>query len=626
MKSLMNGSLDELLNYEIYKGNNVIGYNYEEIIQISTLSNQIKEPNFTSINFDEYLELLEEEHSFDNQDDLIIMKIHNKNNQTNGFFTEYVLFYPDGKEKLDLNLCFVPNVKQYKSIPSDICVDFCYIHKFFRNKCKIHHGNKKILIEDIINSTINGSLDDLLLNVIQNNHSLIAENDTEIYKISTLSNQLKIRNSSYINIGECETLLKNENHINQSEELILLLIEHNFTEIKIKIPIIEYIVFSPDGKQKLDLNVCNNITIHHFTELNVNIDELYKYDTKGYYYNDKCFPNSENGIDKIIFDRKNEFNVNNMSLCEKDCDYNGYNFTIQRIDCECKVKKTLISFLNVTIDPDLLLYKFKNFKNIMNIDVIKCYKLLFSKKGIIYNIGSYILLIIILINFILIFLFYLKYEKKFYKEIEALPNKMFNIKTTEKIKSKLKNIKKDKKNIKKHFNNDLNKNNDESINKDKSLKLNLNQLNNSEGKNEIPNLKKKSENKRRIKNEAENLHSRAKKIKKFNKSQKAKDELENKKINIEKNDYELNSLGYNKAKKNDNRNFSQYYYSLLKMNHLFLFTFVIKNDYNSRIIKLCLFLNNISLSLAVNTLFFNDSTMHQIFEDKGNFNFIYQLP
>ena len=62
------------------------------------------------------------------------------------------------------------------------------------------------------------------------------------------------------------------------------------------------------------------------------------------------------------------------------------------------------------------------------------------------------------------------------------------------------------------------------------------------------------------------------------------------------------------------------------MNHLFLFTFVIKNDYNSRIIKLCLFLNNISLSLAVNTLFFNDSTMHQIFEDKGSFNFIYQLP
>ena len=59
---------------------------------------------------------------------------------------------------------------------------------------------------------------------------------------------------------------------------------------------------------------------------------------------------------------------------------------------------------------------------------------------------------------------------------------------------------------------------------------------------------------------------------------------------------------------------------------LFLLTFIRENDYNSRIIKVCLFLNNIALFLTVNTLFFNDSTMHQIFEDKGSFNFIYQLP
>ena len=57
-----------------------------------------------------------------------------------------------------------------------------------------------------------------------------------------------------------------------------------------------------------------------------------------------------------------------------------------------------------------------------------------------------------------------------------------------------------------------------------------------------------------------------------------------------------------------------------------MFTFFNNTDYNSKIIKIDLFLFNFSLYYAVNTLFFDDNTMHQIYEDKGSFNFIYQLP
>ena len=32
------------------------------------------------------------------------------------------------------------------------------------------------------------------------------------------------------------------------------------------------------------------------------------------------------------------------------------------------------------------------------------------------------------------------------------------------------------------------------------------------------------------------------------------------------------------------------------------------------------------IHFGINALFFTDSTMHQIYEDKGNFNIIYQLP
>jgi len=65
---------------------------------------------------------------------------------------------------------------------------------------------------------------------------------------------------------------------------------------------------------------------------------------------------------------------------------------------------------------------------------------------------------------------------------------------------------------------------------------------------------------------------------------------------------------------------------LLKTKHPFIFTFFNNNDYNSKIIKINLFLFSFTLYFAINTLFFNDSTMHQIYEDKGSFNFIYQLP
>ena len=85
-------------------------------------------------------------------------------------------------------------------------------------------------------------------------------------------------------------------------------------------------------------------------------------------------------------------------------------------------------------------------------------------------------------------------------------------------------------------------------------------------------------------------------------------------------------MNYKEALKYDHRPFSQYYCSLMKENQLFMFTFIRKNDYNSRVIKICLFINDIALSFTVNALFFNDSTMHKIYVDEGKYNFLYQIP
>lgn len=91
-------------------------------------------------------------------------------------------------------------------------------------------------------------------------------------------------------------------------------------------------------------------------------------------------------------------------------------------------------------------------------------------------------------------------------------------------------------------------------------------------------------------------------------------------------EFELNFLSYKKAIKYDKRTYIQYYISLLKYNHLFVFSFFNLRDYNSRIIKFFLFFLFFSTYLAVNVIFFTDETIHKICEDKNTFNFIYHLP
>ena len=91
-------------------------------------------------------------------------------------------------------------------------------------------------------------------------------------------------------------------------------------------------------------------------------------------------------------------------------------------------------------------------------------------------------------------------------------------------------------------------------------------------------------------------------------------------------DEELNQLSYRFALKLDTRKYFQYYFSLLKAKHPFIFTFFNNNDYNIKAIKIDLFLFNFSLYFTVNALFFTDDTMHKIYEDRGAFNILFQIP
>ena len=89
---------------------------------------------------------------------------------------------------------------------------------------------------------------------------------------------------------------------------------------------------------------------------------------------------------------------------------------------------------------------------------------------------------------------------------------------------------------------------------------------------------------------------------------------------------ELNQMDYYYAMQIDKREFNQYYFSLLKKKQLILFTFFSTDDFNIYLIKISLFICSFSVFFMSNTFFFNDSNMHEIYENNGRYNFIYDLP
>ena len=92
------------------------------------------------------------------------------------------------------------------------------------------------------------------------------------------------------------------------------------------------------------------------------------------------------------------------------------------------------------------------------------------------------------------------------------------------------------------------------------------------------------------------------------------------------NDYEMNWLSYEDALKYDKRTCCDYYCTLIKNKQIIAFAFCTFNDYNSGIIKKFIFFLSFAVHFTVNALFFNDSNMHQIYEDEGKYNFSYQIP
>ena len=289
--------------------------------------------------------------------------------------------------------------------------------------------------------------------------------------------------------------------------------------------------------------------------------------------------------------------------------------------------------MNININK--LYENFINTKNLMNFKLMICYKILFSKNGIIYNILFFSIIPIIIFHLLTIIIFY-KFQKFLINEkindisygIQNLDLVKENDKKEIKKNKKKKKKKKKKKTIRKNTKiinqniiniiNNIENNIQIPILNDNYDKLKLEEIQN-------PPIKKRKTIVHKEENE-EKMKKKSSIISMINENIKNEEIITKCKKIMEYNDEEINTLDYELALKYDKRTYCQYYISLLKTKHIFLYTFYNNNDYNSKIIKYDLFFINFAIFYTVNALFFNDDTMHKIYVDQGSYNFIYQLP
>jgi len=296
-------------------------------------------------------------------------------------------------------------------------ISACNITELLNGLCTINNDNdnnnnnpeqKDIMISNI-RELIKGGIGSIIQNTSDGENKGIIMKDSDIvYQIvlaTSQGNSIK-DNISTIYLGECEKKLKKQNNISENE--YLLIFKMDIYKEGSSIPIIEYEVYDPKTKNQLNLSICNDTKIQILVPVMIEENNINKYNSSDDYYNDICYTyTTESGTDIILTDRKNEFINNNMSICETNCEYEGYEIDSKKAKCKYEVKIKIPLMSEIAINKNLLMDKL-DIKNSLNIKILKCYKLLLSINGLKNNIGSYILLSIIFIISICLIVFLIK--------------------------------------------------------------------------------------------------------------------------------------------------------------------------------------------------------------------------
>ena len=448
---------------------------------------------------------------------------------------------------------------------------------------------------------------------------------------------LKIADISDISIdfGDCPKRVALNYSEKYGDNVVIKVIDLVFQGTRL----VEYHFYDNKNLNKpLDINTCanNNITIvsppfnasDYFQGLkDQEILQIIKdghniFDIYSCIYNNPCCPLSiKDKYDLTLKDRREVIYRKNITVCEDGCLYEGENLEILQVICYCQIK------INNKIDKTELLKKgFQDIEYRSNYQVLTCIQLLFSSETLRHNIFFYLFILLLIINIKLIIItecFFLKdnlakiieYCKQYINEKVEKENKEF---------TKLKNI---------YL----------KILEDDEMSKNLQRCIRERIFNEVE--QRKEEKKKR-----EIINGITNKIKRNIQTliREKKDNEDNYYIYLiysfiksERSNYvigdELNGLDLAYYRNIENRKWYHIFFSLYINNYDFINTFLIYNcqknfdnytlkDYRFYTIKIMIYLNSSIISILINILFYNEKTMHKIYEDDGKYNILYRLP
>ena len=233
------------------------------------------------------------------------------------------------------------------------------------------------------------------------------QDDFTVLIYPTDSNLLS--NKTHIDFVECEYTLKSYYNLSNQSILTFFQMEITNNNQRSLINQVEYKVYD-EQKNELELSICNNSNIKIFYGIknnsNLDLDVLNSFKDSGVnvfnisdeFFNDVCYPYTEDGNDLILEDRIKDV-YQNFTLCEEGCTFDSIDIYSMLISCKCDVKENMTTIIKEIEEEAAEQITSLNF------EIIKCYNLVFSFKGKMENIGFWILSIM----FLLYIIFLIKY-------------------------------------------------------------------------------------------------------------------------------------------------------------------------------------------------------------------------
>ena len=177
---------------------------------------------------------------------------------------------------------------------------------------------------------------------IDNGIDMIHYEDDIIFMLTTTFNQKnnEYYNTSVVDLGECETKIRKVYNISKNDSIYILKID--IYTPGFLTPNVEYELYYPSKSKNLtliDLTICKNIPIDVYIPFNISKNEVDIFNPDSDFYNDVCYTyTSENGTDKPLDDRRDDYIKNNFSLCEEDCHLEDFDDIKKTAKCSCPIK------------------------------------------------------------------------------------------------------------------------------------------------------------------------------------------------------------------------------------------------------------------------------------------------